>query len=134
VAFKKGVSGNPKGKPKGCKDKRTELRAMLEPHAGALIKKAVDLALAGDTTALRICMDRLVAPMKAKDGAVEIGESAGSLTEQGKTVLSALVSGRISPEDATTVMQALSAQARIIEVDQLEQRIAALERQADGTV
>ena len=48
ATFKKGQSGNPAGKPKGAKDKRTELRELLKPHAEKLVKKAVDMALAGD--------------------------------------------------------------------------------------
>jgi hypothetical protein len=65
VPFTKGQSGNPAGKPKGAKDKRTELRALLRPHAEDLVAKAVELAKAGDTTALRICIDRLIPPIRA---------------------------------------------------------------------
>ena len=67
MKFEKGKSGNPKGKPKGAKDKRTELRALLEPHAPALIQKAVDMALAGDTVALKLCLDRIIPSMRSID-------------------------------------------------------------------
>src|SRR4051812_21410410 len=67
MPFKKGRSGNPRGKPKGAKDKRTALRGLLQPHERELVQKAVDLALAGDTTALRMCMDRLMPPLRARD-------------------------------------------------------------------
>jgi hypothetical protein len=40
MRFQKGHSGNRAGKPKGAKDKRTELRALLQPHAEALVQKA----------------------------------------------------------------------------------------------
>lgn len=65
MAFKKGQSGNPQGRPAGTGDKRRELRALLEPHAPALIEKAVELALAGDITALRLCLDRIIPPMRS---------------------------------------------------------------------
>ena len=65
MRFQKGQSGNAAGKPKGAKDIHTELRALLEPDADDLVAKAVSLALGGDTTALRICLERLIAPMKA---------------------------------------------------------------------
>jgi len=58
--FKKGVSGNPDGRPKGIADKRTELAKLLLPHAEALVAKAVELALAGDPQALRLCIERLI--------------------------------------------------------------------------
>ena len=65
MSFKKGQSGNPSGRPKGVKDKRTELRELLEPHAEALVKKAVDLALMGDTSALRLCLERIIPAVKS---------------------------------------------------------------------
>ena len=85
------------------------------------------LALEGDTTALRICVDRLVAPVRSRDAPVSIGKLEGSLADQGRMILSALSDGGITPDEANTLMQAVSAQARIVEVDELERRIAALE-------
>ncbi|RPI22749.1 MAG: hypothetical protein EHM61_21520 [Acidobacteria bacterium] len=61
------------------------------------------------------------------DAAIAIGSLTGDLAAQGRTVLEALSGGELSPNQAATVMQAISAQARIVEVDELEQRIAALE-------
>ena len=37
-------SGDPNGQPKGIKDKRSQLRELLAPHAQALIDKVVELA------------------------------------------------------------------------------------------
>jgi hypothetical protein len=127
--FEKGQSGNPAGKPKGAKDKRTELRSLLQPHAEDLVAKVVALAKSGDTTALRICIDRLIPPAKAKDGPVDVGPLAGSLADQGRLVLGAVSDGRLTPDEAATLMQAISVQARIVETDELEARIAALEAQ-----
>lgn len=67
VTFMKGQSGNPRGKPKGARDKRTALRVLLEPHSESLVQKTVQLALGGDTTALRLCLERLIPPVKSKD-------------------------------------------------------------------
>ena len=130
--FKKGRSGNPAGRPKGIADKRVALRAMLEPHAEALVTKLVDLATNGDVAALRICIDRLIPPMKARDMPVQLGTMPETLADQGRTVLSAVGDGRLTPEQGSTLMQAISSQARIVEVDELERRVAALEgKQAD---
>lgn len=128
MPFEPGKSGNPAGKPRGAKDKRTALRALLEPHAKKLVRKAVALALDGDTTALRICIDRLIPPIKARDQHSGVGPLIGDVSEQGRAVLTALAEGRITPDEAATIMQAVSAQARIIEVAELERRIAELEK------
>jgi Family of unknown function (DUF5681) len=127
MTFQKGQSGNPAGKKKGAKDKRTELRALLAPHAEALVQKAVDLALAGDTTALRLCMDRLLSPVRPRDEPVKLGKLAGTLTEQGQGILRAMAAGMLTPGDAGKLLQALAAQAHIMEVDEIERRVAALE-------
>ena len=125
--YRKGESGNPAGRPKGTADRRTELRALLQPHAEQLIAKAVSVALEGDTTALRICLDRLIPTMKASDASVELGALPGSLSEQGEAVLRAAAGGDITPHQAATIMQAIAAQARIVEMSELEERIKRLE-------
>ena len=61
------------------------------------------------------------------DAPIAIGPLTGDLATQGCTVLEALSAGEITPNQAATIMQAISAQTRIVEVDELERRIAALE-------
>jgi hypothetical protein len=133
VKFKSGQSGNPAGKPKGAKDKRTEMRSMIAPHADKLVNKAVEMALGGDTTALRICIDRIIPALKSTDRPVTIAELDGTLADQGRTVLAALSSGQITPEEASTLMQTVAAQARIIEITELESRIGELEKRREPT-
>ena len=60
AGFQKGKSGNPAGKPKGALNKRPPLSKLLEPHAKALVAKMLELALAGDSVALRLCIERLI--------------------------------------------------------------------------
>lgn len=127
--FKKGQSGNPAGKPKGARDKRTELRSLLEPHRTALVMKAVAMALAGDTTAMRICLDRLIAPVRGNP--VSIGDLSGSLTERGDRVMAAIAQGNISAEEAASLMAVIQSQARIIEADELDKRLSALEKRIE---
>jgi hypothetical protein len=127
--FQKGQSGNPAGRPKGIPDRRTALRALLEPHADKLVAKAVSLALEGDSSALRMCMDRLIHPMKAKDDKVELGVLKGTLAEQGRAVLNAAGLGEITPDQAATLIQAVATQARIVDISDLEERLERLEAQ-----
>jgi hypothetical protein len=128
MKFKPGQSGNPAGKPRGAKDRRTELRALLVPHAHELIDKVVALAKSGDTTALRILIDRLIPPIKARDESVTVADLAGSVVNQGMTVLKALAAGEITPEQAATMISVVATQARITEVGELERRIESLEQ------
>ena len=82
MSFQKGQSGNPSGRPKGTKDKRTELRELLQPHAPALIEKAVEMALEGDTTALKMCLDRIIPAMRSVEITSGQNEEYESLVEK----------------------------------------------------
>ncbi len=63
--FKPGQSGNPKGRTKGARHRATlAALALLDGEAEALTRKAVDLALEGDTVALRLCLERIAPPRK----------------------------------------------------------------------
>ena len=56
--------GNP-GKPKGTRHKATQAAlTLLDGEAEGLTRKAVEVALDGDTTALRLCLERIAPPRK----------------------------------------------------------------------
>lgn len=99
---------------------------------GHLVAKAVELAKAGDTTALRICIDRCIPAIKAKDQPISLKSLGGSPAQMGETVLRAMAAGEITPDEAAAVMQVVTAQMRIVEVDDLVKRIEALEGNGDG--
>jgi Family of unknown function (DUF5681) len=61
--WRKGTSGNPAGRPPGSRNKSTTFfEELLEDQGEALIQKAIELSLKGDTRALSICWDRLLPP------------------------------------------------------------------------
>jgi Family of unknown function (DUF5681) len=129
--FVPGRSGNPKGRPKGIEDRRVALRALLEPHAPRLVEKAVQKALKGDIGALRLCLDRLIPPVKARNEPVSL-PLGGTLAEKGNAVLDAAARGELSPDELSMLMQAISAQAHIVKVDELERRVTELEERKNG--
>jgi len=92
--FKPGVSGNPKGRPRKAV---TELNRALRKHGAELADKLIALALDGDTTALKICIDRIHAPLKPQSAPVELElpEGAG-LAEQGREIVAAVGRGELA--------------------------------------
>jgi hypothetical protein len=63
--FEKGRSGNPLGRRVGCRNKTTiAATALLAGEAETLTRKAVELALVGDPTALRLCLERVLPPCR----------------------------------------------------------------------
>ncbi len=62
MPFRPGQSGNPAGRPRGSRNRRTVIvEKLLDDSAGALTTAAITQATGGDPAALRACMDR-VAP------------------------------------------------------------------------
>ncbi len=104
-------------------------RAMLEPFAEELIQQVVDLAKGGDMAALKLCFDRLCAPLRATDRFITIEDmqDAKELSDKGEMILMNVANGEITPSEASSLMNAISSQARIIEVDELERRVSELE-------
>lgn len=63
--FKKGQSGNPNGRPKGALNKTTlACQELLQGEAEAITRKAINMALQGDMTAIKLCMERIIAPRR----------------------------------------------------------------------
>ena len=66
--FQKGRSGNPNGRPKGSRNAATlAIEVLLDGQAQALTQKAIELALAGDPVALRLCLERMTTPCGKTD-------------------------------------------------------------------
>lgn len=65
-ALKKGVVLNPKGRPKGSVNKYTELsRELMSTKGPEIVQKVIDMAMEGDRTCLKMCMDRILPTTKA---------------------------------------------------------------------
>lgn len=111
MTYKPGQSGNLNGRPAGIKNKRTQLATLLEQHAEALINKTVELALNGDSNALRLCIERLIP--KAKDGTANIvlpivdATRINTPLEMGRAILNALSGQEINLDQAKSLLNVL---------------------------
>lgn len=128
--FKTGQSGNPAGRPAGARHVTTRaVEALLEGEAESLTRKAIQMALSGDGTALRLCLDR-IAPAR-RDAPVTLQlpavRTAGDAVEASASLLAAVAAGEVTPDEAGRVMGLLTAHKAIVETGDLERRIAALE-------
>lgn len=133
--FQRGQSGNPNGRPKGSRNKATlAVEALLEGQHEALTQAAINKALDGDGTALKLCLDRIAPIRKGRPVPLDIPEitDARSLAEAGAVVGNALAAGELSSDEAAGVLSTLDGIKRLYETSELEQRISALE-QAKGT-
>src|SRR5438874_5811648 len=117
--FWRGASGNPLGRPAGIMNQATrDAAVLLGGEARALTRKAIELALAGDIAALRLCIDRIIAPQREQPVAFALPpiEKAGDLAAAATALAVAAAAGAMTPGDAASLAQVLEAHARISEV------------------
>lgn len=122
--FKPGQSGNPGGRPAGS---GSAIRAQLTEAWEEIKPVLLEKAKGGDMAAIRIVAERVCPPIRAAEPTSPISLPQGSLTERANAVLDGLGTGDLSTGQAAQLMQALGALAKVIETDELEKRIEALE-------
>ena len=129
--FEPGQSGNPSGRPKGARNKTTiAVEALLDNEAEALTRKVIELALAGNMAAIRLCFERLLPPRRDRGVAFDLPkiESAADAVAASRAVLESCAAGSLSPGEAADVMRLIETHLRAIELRQIESGMAVLER------
>ena len=131
--FTKGESGNPSGRPLGSRHRVTlALDALLDGEAENITRKAVEMALSGDGTALRLCLDR-IAPAR-KDRPVPFTlptlETAADAKGAAAAIVRAVADGDLTPSEAAELSKVLDNFIRIVEATDVQARLEALERKA----
>lgn len=128
--FQPGESGNPAGKPLGTRHKTTQAALiLLEGEVEALTRKAVELALEGDTTALKLCLDRIAPAYKPSARPVMLDmPSPNNLTDTARAFVAAAANGELPPDIAAQLVSAVASVARVEEMECVKERLEALER------
>jgi hypothetical protein len=123
--FEKGNGGR---KP-GSKNRATRVAdALLKGEEVELVRKAVELAKAGDVPMLKFLLDRILP--KERTVQVELPDFVGSADalEALAALVKAASTGQISPSEAAALAGSVTAYARIIDVAEIEERVEKLER------
>jgi hypothetical protein len=130
MRFQPGQSGNLRGKPRGCRHRVTlAAEKLLQGEAEALTRKAIELGLAGDVTALRLCLDRIVPHRKGRPVRFTMPtlRTPGDLVMALGIIARAVGHGELTPEEGQAVAAVLNAQRQAIELVAIERRLGALE-------
>jgi hypothetical protein len=128
--FKPGQSGNPKGRAKGSRNQITlAMEALLDGESEALTRKAIQLGLAGDLPALRLCLERILPPRK--DRPIEFEMPAITSIEDAPKAMAAITTavacGEITATEAADVAKLVETYVRSVEASDLEKRLRAIE-------
>lgn len=128
--FTEGHSGNPAGRPKGSRNRSTlALEAIFEGESEALSRRAIAMALEGDGPAMKLCLDRLLAPRRDRSITFDLPaiDTAADLPKATEALLRAVSSGEITPSEAADIGKAVSAHIEAITAADLHRRLADIE-------
>lgn len=131
--FQKGQSGNPTGRPKGARHKYImAVQALLDGQAEALTQKAIKLAIDGDLTALRLCLERIVPPRKDTPISISLPkiETSADTVKALDAIKEAVSEGELTPTEGKLMAEIVEINRKAIETVQLEERIAKLEKES----
>jgi hypothetical protein len=122
-------AGNP-GKPKGARNRATRAaEALLDGESEELTRKAIELAKAGDGTALRLCLERLIPARRDRPVSFDLPaiETANDAAKAMGAILQAVAGGEISPSEGAEIARLLESFTKALEIADFEQRLTALE-------
>ena len=124
--WKAGESGNPAGRKPGTGEV-AKLRAAIADRVPELLSTLMAQALEGDTAAARLLLERAIAPLKAAEQPQALTLPDDTLTDQGRAVLASVAAGELAPGQGAALLGAIGTLARVVEIDELAQRVAKLE-------
>ncbi len=107
--------------------------ALLDGEVEALVRKAVQLAKGGDTTALRLCLERLLPPRRSRPVAFNFPktDSAENVLAAYDAVLRATAKAEITPDEAASLTTLLDGKRKAIETADLAREVEAMRAEAD---
>ena len=136
MPFQKGQSGNPAGRPRGIVNRATALaQDLLSEHAEWIARKVIELAEEGDMAAIRVCMERLVPPIKHQPIAVELPpiEKPADSVEAVASIAAAVAAGDLTAAEAAELAKVVDVYVRALDSKGFNERLSALEQEINGT-
>jgi len=119
------------GRRPGAKNRTTLVaEALLKGEEVALVRKAIELAKAGDTQMLKFLLDRILPRERSVRVDLPEMERADDAVDALGAIINAVGTGQIAPSEAEALATLIAACARTINVHELESRLDNLERKA----
>lgn len=129
--FRKGESGNPAGRKLGSRSKSTLLgQALMSEELEGVVRKCVEMALGGDSTCIKVVIDKLIPSAKSHPICLPIDppQSTADIPRVLLDTFVELYKGTVHPEDIEALIKlvgiyrdavsALSIEARLTEIEQ----------------
>jgi len=91
----------------------------------------VELAKEGDVQAAKVLLDRVCPALKPQGLPINLPTN-GTLAEQGNEIIRATLSGEIPPDIGSQLITALSNQGKLIELQEMQERLQRIEKQLEA--
>jgi Family of unknown function (DUF5681) len=135
--WRPGQSGNPRGRRVGCRNRASLIaEALIGGQTEELTRKAIDLALAGDIIALRLCLERILPVARERPCTFKLPrlETCADAAAALGLIADGLANGELLPYEAESLSGVVASFVKTVEVAEFENRLAALEKaNADTT-
>src|SRR5919199_6125055 len=128
--FVAGTSGNPTGRPKGARNRTTvAVEEILDGEADAITRKAIELALAGDTVALRLCLERIAPAKRERPSPFTLPklESAADAVQASAALVEAVAAGELTTGQAAELGKLVESFVRAVEATDVIEHLEKLE-------
>jgi len=135
MPFQPGQSGNPAGRPRGSRNKKTiALEAMVDGEAEAVMQKMITLAKLGDDVAMRLCVERMMAPRRERPVPLQLPriETDADARRASADVMEALADGEVTPREAEALLRTIAGAAVILQSSEIAARLRFLEERLTG--
>jgi hypothetical protein len=117
------------GRPKGSRNNAKPGQALLDEYAEPITRKCISLAMQGNQSAMRMCMERISPARRGASIQMNLPpvKTAADVDKAAEKVTQAIRRGQITPPDGDTLMNILESRSRVIERAQMESRLEKLE-------
>jgi hypothetical protein len=129
--FVKGRSGNPAGKKRGTKHRKTLLLAAIsDDDRAAIVAKIIRQARQGCRASQKLIVDRTEPPRRGRPVKFPIPAlvTVSDIVAAQTAITVAMSAGRLTPSEASEVSAVVELARRAIETNEIETRIAQLEQ------
>ncbi len=96
-----------------------------------MTRRAVEMALGGDTTAMRLCLERLAPPRREAPLSIDLPtfETLADLPRVTGAITQAVAGGELTPGEGQALASLVESHRKAVETADLAERVAVLESQ-----
>ena len=135
MQFQKGESGNPAGRPRGARNKRTLLAEhLLEGDTEAIVRTMIERAKEGDMAAVRLCVDRICPRLTDRPAGFDLPPLARAADAPlaMAAIAQALADGDLTAAEAADLGKFVASFVHAVEKADIEKRLGHLEARYRG--